>query len=301
MVSTYRERYGMHASSRDPLQPRVAAPPAGVRQPQDHPHRRGDQARPRRRAAPRRPRRAARLELRRRRRRGDVADAPAGGGRRLRGLQRGEPDRARAGGRRPSPSSTSTPTRTSWSTPSSCARAIRCRSSATRPRRARKLGWEPRTSFEDLIRMMVEHDLQELSAAPLSCAKRPRALTRAASRMPDLPTITVVTPSFNAAATIEETLRSVREQDYPHVEHVVVDGALDRRHRRDPRARRGRPLRVRARPRALARDEQGRRHGRAARSSAGSTPTTSTSPARCAPSARPSPRAPRPSGPPAAA
>jgi glycosyltransferase involved in cell wall biosynthesis len=43
--------------------------------------------------------------------------------------------------------------------------------------------------------------------------------------MPDLPTITVVTPSFNAAATIEETLRSVREQDYPHVEHLVVDGA----------------------------------------------------------------------------
>jgi glycosyltransferase involved in cell wall biosynthesis len=40
----------------------------------------------------------------------------------------------------------------------------------------------------------------------------------------DLPTITVVTPSYNAAATIEETLRSVREQDYPHVEHLVVDG-----------------------------------------------------------------------------
>jgi glycosyltransferase involved in cell wall biosynthesis len=43
--------------------------------------------------------------------------------------------------------------------------------------------------------------------------------------MSKLPMITVVTPSFNAAATIEETLRSVREQDYPHVEHVVVDGA----------------------------------------------------------------------------
>jgi glycosyltransferase involved in cell wall biosynthesis len=40
-----------------------------------------------------------------------------------------------------------------------------------------------------------------------------------------LPTITVVTPSYNAATTIEQTLRSVREQDYPHVEHVVVDGA----------------------------------------------------------------------------
>jgi glycosyltransferase involved in cell wall biosynthesis len=42
--------------------------------------------------------------------------------------------------------------------------------------------------------------------------------------MGELPTVTVVTPSFNAAATIEETLRSVREQQYPHVEHVVVDG-----------------------------------------------------------------------------
>ena len=35
----------------------------------------------------------------------------------------------------------------------------------------------------------------------------------------------MVTPSFNAAATIQDTLRSVREQDYPHVEHLVVDGA----------------------------------------------------------------------------
>jgi glycosyltransferase involved in cell wall biosynthesis len=41
----------------------------------------------------------------------------------------------------------------------------------------------------------------------------------------NLPTITVVTPSLNAAATIDETLRSVREQEYPHIEHVVVDGA----------------------------------------------------------------------------
>jgi GDPmannose 4,6-dehydratase len=33
------------------------------------------------------------------------------------------------------------------------------------PSKARaQLGWEPRTSFEDLIRMMVEHDLQDLSA-----------------------------------------------------------------------------------------------------------------------------------------
>ena len=61
------------------------------------------------RAAPRRPRRDARLELRGRRRRGDVADAPAGGRRRLRRLQRREPHRSASSSRRRSPSSTSTP------------------------------------------------------------------------------------------------------------------------------------------------------------------------------------------------
>jgi glycosyltransferase involved in cell wall biosynthesis len=42
--------------------------------------------------------------------------------------------------------------------------------------------------------------------------------------MPSMPTITIVTPVFNAAETIEETLASVRAQDYPGLEHVVVDG-----------------------------------------------------------------------------
>jgi glycosyltransferase involved in cell wall biosynthesis len=41
----------------------------------------------------------------------------------------------------------------------------------------------------------------------------------------DLPLITVITPCFNAAATIEQTLESVRAQGYPRLEHVVVDGA----------------------------------------------------------------------------
>jgi glycosyltransferase involved in cell wall biosynthesis len=40
----------------------------------------------------------------------------------------------------------------------------------------------------------------------------------------ELPSISVVTPCLNAAGTIEECLRSVRDQDYPHFEHVVVDG-----------------------------------------------------------------------------
>ena len=44
--------------------------------------------------------------------------------------------------------------------------------------------------------------------------------------MPALPSITIVTPAFNAAATIERTLASVRAQDYPgELEHLVVDGA----------------------------------------------------------------------------
>jgi glycosyltransferase involved in cell wall biosynthesis len=40
----------------------------------------------------------------------------------------------------------------------------------------------------------------------------------------ELPSISVITPCMNAAATIGETLESVRSQGYPRLEHVVVDG-----------------------------------------------------------------------------
>ena len=36
--------------------------------------------------------------------------------------------------------------------------------------------------------------------------------------------ISVVTPSFNSIHTIRATLESVATQDYPSVEHIVVDG-----------------------------------------------------------------------------
>jgi glycosyltransferase involved in cell wall biosynthesis len=46
--------------------------------------------------------------------------------------------------------------------------------------------------------------------------------------LPDTPLVTIVTPSFNTGRFIEETLRSVRDQDYPLVEHIVLDsGSTD--------------------------------------------------------------------------
>jgi glycosyltransferase involved in cell wall biosynthesis len=38
-------------------------------------------------------------------------------------------------------------------------------------------------------------------------------------------TLTVITVTRNAEATLERTLKSVQEQTYPHLEHLIVDGA----------------------------------------------------------------------------
>ncbi len=41
----------------------------------------------------------------------------------------------------------------------------------------------------------------------------------------NLPCLSIVTITFNAAATLERTIRSVEQQDYPNIEYIIVDGA----------------------------------------------------------------------------
>lgn len=39
--------------------------------------------------------------------------------------------------------------------------------------------------------------------------------------------VSIVTPSYNKGPFIEETIRSIQSQVYPHIEHIVMDGGSD--------------------------------------------------------------------------
>jgi glycosyltransferase involved in cell wall biosynthesis len=56
----------------------------------------------------------------------------------------------------------------------------------------------------------------------LSGGKRPHQ--RVASESRDLPVVTVITAVLNGVDTIEDCLESVLRQDYPKIEHIILDG-----------------------------------------------------------------------------
>ena len=277
----YREAYGLFAVQRDPLQPRVPAPRRDVRHPQDHPRARPDQGRPAGEALPRQPRRQARLGLRARLHRRDVADAPAGRARRLRRRDRRDAlgPRVPRGGLRATSGSTGRHSSSSTSATSARPRSTCCWATLRKARE--KLGWEPKVTFKELVRIMVDADVEGArgrARRPQASACEPSAVrarllgaasrssspaARASSARPSCATLDELGADVRVTRSAEHDLRDPRRRARRRstaptvVIHLAANVGGIGFNRRNPRAAR------------LRQPDDDRQHLRAVRAQAG--------------------------------